>query len=326
MDKNRILFLFCLAVAVSTSIGSASAAAIDIGIGNDVVNNIIQNVINNGQSDTTISSFGFNPGPVLNVGPQYTYKTIQSAVNEAPDGATIIVHTGTYTENVKVDKKLTIKAAPYEKPTIQGRIVITADGTIIQGLTITDSSANGIRVDANNCRITGNTLSNNDGHGIVVYESNNQITGNNANNNDDSGIVLRDDASNNKISGNTATSNGQAGIILNGAAGTPTNNQITGNTLMNNQFGIDMRGGPSNNNKMLRNKITKNQIGIFIRKNADTDSNEAHYNTITRNTQWDVENKNTNTFNAQRNYWGFFVNPKISGLVDTSHPLIFPLA
>jgi pectin methylesterase-like acyl-CoA thioesterase len=38
------------------------------------------------------------------------YSTIQAAVNAASNGDTIIVRDGTYTENIKVDKSLTIRS------------------------------------------------------------------------------------------------------------------------------------------------------------------------------------------------------------------------
>ena len=47
-----------------------------------------------------------------------TYKTIQSAVNAAAAGDIILVQSGTYNENVIVDKAITIKAAPGATPIV----------------------------------------------------------------------------------------------------------------------------------------------------------------------------------------------------------------
>ncbi|MCW3134245.1 MAG: right-handed parallel beta-helix repeat-containing protein [Methanophagales archaeon] len=71
------------------------------------------------------------------------YLTIQEAVNAASAGDTIIVRDGTYTENVEVDKRLTIRsengsdstivqAANLSNPTFE----VSADGVNISGLTV----------------------------------------------------------------------------------------------------------------------------------------------------------------------------------------------
>src|ERR1700733_1349018 len=52
--------------------------------------------------------------------------TIQSAVDRANAGDTILIHTGTYRERVKVDKALTIAAAPGESVVLTGADVIPA--------------------------------------------------------------------------------------------------------------------------------------------------------------------------------------------------------
>lgn len=49
-----------------------------------------------------IDSSKVYPRETLHVGAKYKYKTIQSAVNDAVDGDTIIIHEGTYDESVKV--------------------------------------------------------------------------------------------------------------------------------------------------------------------------------------------------------------------------------
>jgi hypothetical protein len=66
---------------------------------------------------------------------------IQDAIDNATDGCTILVHDGTYNENVVVDKELTIKAA--SSPIIDGlysltnpAIHITAANVIVQGFII----------------------------------------------------------------------------------------------------------------------------------------------------------------------------------------------
>jgi len=45
----------------------------------------------------------------LHVGSGQTFSTIQSAVDAASEGDTIIVHAGSYTENVNINKRLTLQ-------------------------------------------------------------------------------------------------------------------------------------------------------------------------------------------------------------------------
>ena len=52
----------------------------------------------------------------ITVSPSGTYKTIQSAVNAASAGDIILVQSGTYNENVVLDKAVTLKAAPVPRP------------------------------------------------------------------------------------------------------------------------------------------------------------------------------------------------------------------
>ncbi|HEY3272406.1 MAG TPA: hypothetical protein VGJ92_01515, partial [Methanocella sp.] len=54
----------------------------------------------------------------ITVSPSGTYKTIQSAVNAAVAGDTVLVQTGTYNEVVLVEKAITVKAAPGATPVV----------------------------------------------------------------------------------------------------------------------------------------------------------------------------------------------------------------
>lgn len=70
----------------------------------------------------------------LKVGPKEKYKTIQSAVNAANYGDTIKVASGTYKENVKIDKYLTILGTKY--PKVYGFYYNEVSGTTINGFSI----------------------------------------------------------------------------------------------------------------------------------------------------------------------------------------------
>jgi nitrous oxidase accessory protein len=137
------------------------------------------------------------------------YPTIQEAINHADDGDTIVVKSGTYYENVIVNKTLTVKSQSGAETTIvctpdpeSGRNVfeITADGVELTGFTIEDGTTRTIQGDPFNpssyvdgcgiytatctgTKITRNIVKNNF-EGIVFVDcsdilvSENQVTGN----------------------------------------------------------------------------------------------------------------------------------------------------
>jgi RHS repeat-associated protein len=117
------------------------------------------------------------------------YLTIQQAVDNATAGDTIIVRDGVYTENVNVDKRLTIQSENGSDSTIvQAADIndhvfeITADSVNISGFTVKDAAgylSDGIRLDnAHHCNLSDNNVSNNF-NGIFLDLSGNNTLRNN---------------------------------------------------------------------------------------------------------------------------------------------------
>ena len=108
------------------------------------------------------------------------YARIQWAVDNASAGDTIIVRDGTYYENLKVDKKLTIKSENgSDNCIIDGGgsgdvITLNADGITIEGFTVRNSGSYwpdaGIEVVSNANKIAYNSITNNY-KGIYLYSS-----------------------------------------------------------------------------------------------------------------------------------------------------------
>jgi len=152
------------------------------------------------------------------------YSTIQSAVNAASPGDTIIVRDGTYIENIEVNKRLTIRSENGSDSTIvraedpkEHVFEVTEDYVNISGFTVEDATwwcSDGISLyHANYCNISNNICSNN-GYGISLYHNsnNNSVANNKCTNNRRAGILL-ENSNNNKLTGNVMLGNG---IVIEG--------------------------------------------------------------------------------------------------------------
>ena len=180
------------------------------------------------------------------------FVSIQEAVNNSVTGDTIIVRSGTYTENVLVNVKgLTIRSEPNNgdvqvKPLNESvsTFLITANSITISGLNITGASnlseRNAIFVYGKMNNVTGNTIENGSivlgsympsNLTIIFYGEMNNVTGNTIEN---GSIVLRSEISGNLIAENKI-SNGKEGIHISCCGG---NNTVSGNTISNCSTGI----------------------------------------------------------------------------------------
>lgn len=237
----------------NSSIGTANISVI---IDEYVLNRNI--VINN-----------FNEYSVINIRTQETFKTIQEAIDDIDtrDGDIISLNEGTYTENIIINKKITlmpenganviIKAKDME----QNVILITShgSGTKIQGLNIVGSSVSYCisLSHAYDCVIINNTVSDISKNIYCYYSSNN---------------IFRDNlicgvqgisvfgSNNNKLINNTFKANENAIFFA-----SSNFNFIEYNELVSNYYGIYIYN--SNNIIIKNNNLFNNWVGIYIYKN-----------------------------------------------------------
>ena len=124
-----------------------------------------------------------------------TYTTIQQAVNNAAAGDTIIVRDAIYTENVGVNKSLTILAENGSALAIvqaanpdDSIFKVIADYVNISGFTVTGTDKAGFYLyGADCCNISVNNVSNNSKGIYLNFSSNCVLTNNNASSNNDIG-------------------------------------------------------------------------------------------------------------------------------------------
>jgi parallel beta-helix repeat protein len=196
------------------------------------------------------------------------YPTIQEAINNANEGDTIYVKTGTYYENVVVNKTVSLIGEDRNTTIIDGNYT----GTVVS-------------VTASNVKINGFTIRNSGlhclGRGIYISEGTreNEISYNVIVNNDD-GIML-EGSSNNNIFGNDITNNNFDGIFF-----VSSNcNKVFENYIANNRCGIS--AWLSSCNTMSKNSITSNGgRGIELMYCSDT---SLLGNSITNNCWWGIE-------------------------------------
>jgi parallel beta-helix repeat protein len=185
------------------------------------------------------------------------YSTIGSAVTAAPIGGTVIVCQGTYTEDVLVQKALTLRGlhASINATGLTNGVVVVASGVTIKGFTITGARGEGIAVfpagvlshatppfaPVSKVQLLDNTV-NKDNTGYVAPFG---CTAPDLYPGDCGGGILLDAVANSVVSGNTVEHNVD-GILVVDDFGPTHDNLITGNTvsLNVNECGITL---PSHN-------------------------------------------------------------------------------
>jgi len=218
-------------------------------------------------------------------------QSIQAAIDSASQGDTIEVNTGTYSEQLVIDKPIRLVGVDTGggKPIVDSgdsgsAITISADGVYLEGFQAYTSSGwgsdAGILVKSNGSTIKDNIASSNGNDGILlVWSTNNTLDGNTANDNQNNGISL-EESSNNTLQGNEASYN-RYGFRLEMSTGNTVKentvvgnkfegfyldeshrNLVQGNLASSNWGGISLDG--SKYNEIAGNEVLDNERGIYL--------------------------------------------------------------
>lgn len=207
------------------------------------------------------------------------YSTIQDAVDAAYAGDTIIVGEGIYTENILVEKPVTLMSAngpeattviasDKASPTLS---VKSVNGLILRGFTLTDSSIAGLVIrDTVKSRVVDIRATGNNS-GILVYNSSgNTFEGNSGDSNEFYGIYL-EHSHDNLLTFNSASRNRDRGLFI---------SYSHRNRIVDNDFNLNTWNGitlwESNENLIKDNLTLRNTYGIVI---GNSSGNELTDNT-----------------------------------------------
>ena len=239
------------------------------------------------------------------------FDNIQDGVNAVNISGTVNIYSGTYSENVVINRSMTLIGEDEYSTIVDGNLVgsvisISNSVVSISGLTVHNS---------------GSTIAN---AGIIVTSSeiifSSLIIQNNYN-----GIILLN-TENSEIYLSTITGNSFSGIALEINS---NNNLIAGNTISNNNIGIYLNNTFDNEiskyNDGIKehwNEIENNDYGIYSLENSI--NNNIYYNNLQENDQNAIDLGTNIWDDGQRgNYWDDYTGEDANGdgIGDTPYPI-----
>ena len=221
------------------------------------------------------------------------YPTIQAAVFAATEGDVIYVTAGSYPENVKVYKPISLVGEDIDRTRIIGNwdenslwpITITCSGVTVTGFSLVDSWVGVCIAGAHDCTISGNKILNNHFGIMLRSASGNTITANIIESAKSGACGIEaTDASNNIIKANQITAI-PAGIEIRDTRTFPVqeitvqNNSILDNTLTD-CSGIAIGLGLTKENLLTGNTISNSNIAISC---GWTENNKIYHNNFVEN-------------------------------------------
>ena len=192
------------------------------------------------------------------------FATIQDAVDSAISGIgdTIYVRSGTFHENLVVNKAVSLVGEKRSTTIIEGWVEIRANNVSISSFTFCGSNLVAVYLRlVTGCNVFNNIIANNRDGIYISFSSNNTVFGNNITNNDAIGIGLLS-SSENTISENVI-SNDWAGIYISSSR----NNKVFDNNITNNDYGTYLKY--CSHNLIYHNNFINNTDHAYTKDSVD---------------------------------------------------------
>lgn len=281
------------------------------------------------------------------------YIRIQDAIDNASDGDTVYVYSGTYKENVVINKRVNLIGEHKETTIIDGGgkedvVYVCVNHVNVSNLTITNSGSGwddaGIKLNSFYTMVTKCIIKNNDFGVYLDHSSNNQITDCNIFSNDIGIITVC--SSNNTITGCDIQFNRDYGVKLFYSS---NYNEITDCIISSNDGGILMISSSNNliencsvylneydgviitgeyhahssYNKIIHSAIcSNNRYGVYLMLYSD--NNLVYYNDFINNANHASDSDVNSWDNGSKgNYWGDYTSPDVDddGIGDTPYSI-----
>ena len=267
------------------------------------------------------------------------FATISQAIANAVAGDTIQVKSGTYYENLNVNKPLTLQGQERQNTIIMGDggldrgaqpvVELNSDNIKISGFTITSQNysspnlfATGISVQGDQCTILNNTIENTYIGIFCSIQSSTLIKDNHIIDNLKDGMRFYG-GSLNQVEDNSITGNAGSGIAMNGYQNVISNNNISANlraigyggsysVIYSNILSSNTESGlfiAGSNNTISSNDFTSNKFGVFVTSQLESPHGNTFYlNNFLSNVYNAFDNSSSfaeqwNNNNAVGNYW-----------------------
>lgn len=254
--------------------------------------------------------------PSVIIVPSTGITTIQQAINQSDSGDTILVQSGVYTENVVLNKSVTLKGANRDYTIVNGNfsgnvIRVTARGAAISNLTITGSGNGvnndaGIRIEDAGENLLSDIVLTFNGDGIAAYNSENLIVRDNIiKENINNGVNLQS-CTNSTVWRNTIKNN-DVGIYI--ASG--NNISASTNLISENANGIALSS--STGNIISGNTINSSQYGYGIWMIFSCSDNIIYHNNFRNTGNAYSELKNFWDYEGEGNYWSDYKGEDLNG-------------
>lgn len=263
------------------------------------------------------------------------YASIQEAINSADEGEAIYVSSGTYYENLVVNKSISLIGEDKNITTIDGSgagavIHVAFNNTSISGFTTRHGGTHidgGIKLETvNNCSVFSNIIRDPlpNGVGLILQSSSNNNIFNNIliNNTFTNGSIALYDSHNNMIYENYVTDYNVGVFTLDA-----TNNWFTKNTIRAGTYGTreaGFRTYRSNFNSLFGNTIEDNKIDGFQLVAGTSNTTVFHNNFVNNMNQINLTGSFNTTWDngCEGNYWSNYNGTDLDndGVGDTALP------